>query len=161
MSKRRSYDRLFEGNILVVYCVLFTANIIFLTILSTLQGGTIILSIELLMWHFTFLSAPLLPLTLFKYLWQSNYIDEKKYLFLIGIPIHYLLSAGLTILLLFVQGIFFGPFPLRLHLINLLNYTVVYGLVIAGAMIIDFMQTSKANKNLRIIQESIKKERNV
>jgi len=153
MRKRRSYDRLFEGNIIVLYCVIFTVNIIVLTISSAIWGGIINLSVEFLIWNFVFISAPLLPLAIFKHLWRSNYIHERDYLLWISIPLHYLISCGLTLFFIFLQSIF-TPLPQGIYLAAIANYTIMYIIIVTGAAVIDLMQTSTANRNLRTIQAS-------
>ncbi|MCL1863826.1 MAG: hypothetical protein FWF78_09705 [Defluviitaleaceae bacterium] len=156
MMKRRPYDRLFEGNILVLYCVIFTANIIFITLLSSVRGVEFTLNIRILVWMFVFLSAPLLPLWVFKRLWQSDRIPENSYIFWISIPAHYVISSGLTLIFVFIQGIF-EPLPRIVYLYSLIQYTIMYAIVIVSAVIIDLMQTSKVNRNLQIIQKSKKR----
>jgi len=150
MRKRYSFESMFDGNILVIFCVLFTVSMIFETIFSVIGGGTIHVS---MIWRTIWLSATLLPLALFQYLWKSHYIDERSYYFWVGIPMHYLISGGLLLLYLFIWG-FFEHLTPNAYLITLANYTVGYMIVMGGAAVIHFMQTSRANKNLRKIQAS-------
>jgi len=151
MRKRHSYDRLFEGNILVVFCVIFTVSIFVTVILNTVFGGTFSMSIQNLIWTVVFISAPLLPLALFTHLWKSNCIAENDYLFWIGIPAHYAVSSALTMLFVFIQSRLHS-LPLSTYLDALINYTVMYAIVVAGAVVVDLLQTGTANKNLRKIQ---------
>jgi len=151
MRKRHSFDRLFEGNMLVLFCVIFTVIIIVEVILATIRGSTVHLSVQSLIWHVIFISAPLLPLAIFQYLWRSNYIGERDYLFWVSIPLHYLISCGITLLYLFIRS-FFVPLTQRIYLVVLINYSIMYIIILAGAVIIDLLQTAKANRNLRKIQ---------
>jgi hypothetical protein len=143
---------MFEGNLLVLYCVIFTVSLIVMTIASTIWGGRIYLSIEFLLWNFVFISAPLLPLGVFKHLWKSNRIHERDYIFWVSVPLHYLISCGLTALFVFIQGLFM-PLSQGVYFIALVNYTIMYAIILIGAAAIDLLQTSAANRNLKKIQE--------
>ena len=153
MRKRRSFDRLFEGNMLVVFCVLFTAAVILSAIINTIFGAEFTLSMRNIIVTAVFLSAPLLPLSICKHLLKANYITERDYLFWIGIPIHYFVSAGITMFYSLIWSIF-EQIPPIVFLTTLIEFTVMYAIVIGGAVVVDFCQTSTANKNLRKIQAS-------
>jgi len=151
MSKRRSYDHLFEGNFFTLYCVFFTLQTISITVTTYLQGYTVTLTPHFLLSSFMFIGAPLLPLGVAKYLWKRGRISEHTYLFWIGIPMHYSVSSAL--LLLFISMLNgFTRLPLQVYARIWLEYAVSYTIVILIAMVIDWLQTAKANQNLRLIQ---------
>ena len=151
MSKRRSYDHLFEGNFFTLYCVFFTLQTILVTVTTYLQGYTVTLTPLFLLSSFMFIGAPLLPLGVAKYLWQTGRISERTYLFWIGIPMHHSVSS--VLLLLFVTLLNgFSRLPLQVYVNIWLEYAVTYTIVILIAMVIDWLQTAKANQNLRLIQ---------
>jgi len=151
MRKYYSFERFFEGNQLVRFCVLFTIAIAAEAVLSAIAGATIYLNIEYVIWTAVFLSAPILPLAVFQRLWKSNYISEKDYLFWLSIPLHYLVSCALILLFTFIQR-FFLPLPISIYLLRFVYYTAGYIVIMIGAIIIDLMQTASSNKNLRKIQ---------
>jgi len=158
MRKRYSFESLFEGNKIVLMCVLFTVTIIIETILNTVGGRTTYLSIRFLLWAFLNLSAPVMPIALFQYLWKSNFISDKDYLFWAGIPIHYLISLGLIIFYTSIRSFFEAwTHDINTYFMTFINYTAGYIIIMIGAVVIDLFQTSTANKNLRIIQASQRK----
>jgi len=158
MRKRYSFESLFEGNKIVLMCVLFTVSILIETISNTICGRTTHLSMEFLLWSFLNLSAPIIPIALFQFLWKSNYIRDKDYLFWACIPLHYLISIGLIMVFTFIRT-FFEPWTheFNVYLMTFINYTAVYIIIITGAIVIDLVQTSTANRNLSIIQASQRK----
>jgi len=155
MRKRYSFDRLFEGNMLVLFCVIFTVNVVIRIILAGLQGTAITLGVQSLIWSTVYISAPLLPLAIIQHLLRSGYMEERDYLLWISAPVHYLISAGLTVFYVFIQGLFM-PLPERMFIFALVNYTIMYIIIVTGAIIIDLLQTARVNKNLRKIQEKTK-----
>jgi len=156
MRKRYSFESLFEGNKVVLMCVLFTVLIIIEAISNAITGNTSYLSIAMLTWGIISLLAPVLPIVLFQHLWKSDVISDKDYLLWCGIPIHYLISSGLTLFFMFLRG-FFEPLPQGVYLSTFLQYTVAYTIILVGAAVVDLMQTSAANKNLRKIQVALSK----
>jgi len=151
MKNRYSFESLFESNKMVLLCVLFTINIIIETVSSAIWDRTTYLSIEFLIWNVVSLGAPILPLVVFQYLWKSNYINDKDYLLWAGIPTHYLISCGLILFSTFIRSLF-EPLIQRAYIVSFINYTLVYAIVLIGAIVIDLMQTATANGNLRKIQ---------
>jgi len=153
MRKRYSFYRLFEGNMLVLFCIFFTVTIIGDVIFAAVRGNAVNLSSLTLIWRVVLLSAPLVPFAILRHLWRSDYIDEKDYLFWGSVPMHYLISAGLLLLYLFIWGLFM-PLSLSLRIVQnaLVNYTIVYIITIAGAIVIDLLQIARANRNLKKIQ---------
>ena len=153
MKKHYSFESLFEGNKIVLMCVLFTVIIIFTTVSNAVMGRETYLSIWILIWAILSLAAPVLPMSLFQYLWKSDIVSDKDYLLWFGIPSHYIISSGLQLLFMFIRG-FFEPLPQGIYLGVFIQYTVVYIITIIGAVAVDLMKTATANKNLRKIQES-------
>jgi len=155
MRKRYSFESLFEGNKIVLMCILFTVSIIIATITNTVGGRTTYITIKFLLWSVLNLSAPIMPITIFQHLWKSNFINDKDYLFLASVPLHYLISLGLILFYTFIRG-FFEPWTheINVYIMSFINYTAVYIIIVIGAIVIDLVQTSTANKNLRIIQAS-------
>jgi len=151
MKKQYSFESLFGGNKIVLLCIIFTVHIIIETIFSTIGGRTTYLSMGFLVWSILLLSAPVLPLAVFQYLWKSNVISDKDYLLWGGIPLHYIISSGLIMLFTFIRSLF-EPLPQGSYLNALINYTVVYAIILIGAVVIDLAQTATANDNLKKIQ---------
>jgi len=155
MRKRYSFEGLFEDNKIVLMCVLFTVNIIIETISNTIGGRATYLSVEFLLWSILNLSAPIMPIWIFQFLWKSNVIKDKDYLFWASIPLHYLISIGLILLYTFLRSFFESwTHEISVYLMTFINFTMVYVIIILGAIMIDLFQTSTANKNLRMIQDS-------
>ena len=150
MRKEYSFQRLFDGNVLVLACVLFTISMLVNTVASTIAGREHISTI----WDFIFLSAPIIPIAIFKHLWQSGVISKNEYLFWGSIPVFYLMSFGLTMLYTFLQGLFSPMTPN--YFMTFINYTIMFAAVLFGAIIIDLVQTAKANDNLKKIHASQK-----
>ena len=155
IRKRYSIDRLFEGNKLVLMCVLFTANTMIQMILAEIIGIQFNLSSRAIIWQFVYVSAPVLPLAVFQHLWESGRIDENNYLLWTGISLHYVISCALTVLIVFIQS-FFMPLPQGVYFAMIATYTTGYIIVLTGAVVIDLIQTSKINQKLQIIQASQK-----
>lgn len=153
MKKRRPYDRLFEGNKLVLMCVLFTVNLFIETIAATILDVPMYMTLSAFAWRMTWLSAPVLPLTILQYLWEADYITEDRYLLWISIPVHFALSAGLLLLYVFIWGRFY-PLLRGAYIETLLTYGMGYAIIIIGAMVVDAIQVSTTNKNLKKIQAS-------
>ena len=153
MKKQSPSGTLFDSNMLVVFCVLFTISIITEAILNSIVGAAVYLRIEFVIWLSVFLSAPLLPLSVFKYLWKYNYIGEKDYLFWAGIPLQYLISCGLIMFYTFIQG-FFEPQRQGIYLFRFTMYTIMFVVLTIGAIVIDLIQTATDNENLRKIHAS-------
>ncbi|MCL2843454.1 MAG: hypothetical protein FWE28_08355 [Oscillospiraceae bacterium] len=151
MRKRYSFENLFEGNKVVLMCILFTVHIILETIFSTIAGRTTYLSMGMLIWSLVALVAPILPIALFQYLWKSDFISDKDYLFWGAIPSHYIISCGLTLLFTFIRS-FFELLPQNFYLVAFINYTAIYLIILIGAVVVDLTQTANANDNLRKIQ---------
>jgi len=158
MRKRHSYDRLFEGNPLVLFCVLFTVSVTVSVIINAIFGATFVLRTEGIIISSVYLIAPILPLTVFHRLWKSSYIAERDYLLFINIPLHYLFSSVLTVLFTFLMGLFrLLPLTPAAYISALITFTGMYALVILGAIVIDLLQTAKANGNLKKIQASLRR----
>jgi len=115
---------------------------------------------EFLTWSIAFLGAPILPLTILQYLWKSNVINDKDYLLWGGIPLHYLISCGLIVFFTFLRSLF-EPIPQGAYLNTFINYTMVYAVILIGAVVIDLTQTATANKNLKKIQASLSKSNQI
>ena len=156
MRRRYSFENLFEGNKVVLMCILFTTNIIIETISNTIGGRATYLSVGSLVWLIVYVSAPILPIAIFQRLRNSNFIDDKNYLFWGAIPLHYIVSCGLTLLFTFVRS-FFESLPQSIYLVVFINYTIIYVIILISAVIIDITQTATANSNLRKIQEHQRK----
>ena len=151
MRKRYSIDRLFEGNKLVLICVLFTVSTVIETVASGIQGRVTALSIPDLLWGLAFLGAPVLPLAVFQTLWKSNIMDENDYIFWVSLPLHFVISGGLILLLTFVFNIV-NPVAYRSYPATLAGFAIGYAIVMAGAVVVDLLQTAGANQALRKIQ---------
>ncbi|MCL2285711.1 MAG: hypothetical protein FWC32_05025 [Firmicutes bacterium] len=153
MSKRYAFDRLFEGNKLVLMCVLFTVSIISAAISSTITGVQIYLSLRFVIVNLVFLSAPVIPLAAAQHLLNKKRISENSYYFWVGIPIHYFVSCGL---LTFYLSLFhlFQPGTIRAYVNTVINFSVGYAAIGLGAAAIDLIQTASANKHLRKIREN-------
>jgi len=150
---RYSIDRLFEGNKLVLMCVLFTVNVLILMISAALVGESINLTSRAIIWQFVFLSCAVLPLTVFQHLWESGRIDESNYLLWTGVSLHYVISCALTLLVVFVQS-FFVALNQGVYIVVIVNFSIGYFIIIAGAIAVDLIQTSRLNQKLRRIQAS-------
>ena len=135
-KKRHSFHGLFEGNKVVLMCVLFAVNIVITAISGSLRGETADLSIEFVSWNFFYLTAPVLPLAIFQHLWESGRIKESDYLLWTGILLHFVISCGLILLYTFVRS-FFEPLPQNIYVITVLNYIVGYAVIFCGAVVID------------------------
>ena len=152
-KKRHSFHGLFEGNKVVLMCVLFTVNTVITAISSSLRGEIVNLTIEFVSWNLLYLTAPILPLVIFQRLWESRRIQEKDYLLWTGISLHFVISCGLILLYTFILS-FFEPLTQNIYVITVLNYIVGYAIIFCGAVIIDLLKTASLNRCLQKIQEN-------
>ena len=154
--KRHSLDRLFDGNKVVLTLFLFAIQIIIETTLRAIGGGDA-LTIDFweALWIISFFGMPMLPLSVCQRLWKNNHISEETYIFWTGIPMHFLVSAALINITLFIGGLFVDYFSVSDQIFTFLQYTIVYIAVILGAVVIAFVQTAKVNRSLKKIQEKI------
>ena len=153
--RRFSYERLFDGNILVLGCVLFTFFTVANVIVSAAAGNQVSMSSENIIWSLIYLSAPLLPMALVKYLWRTKVFTDKDYLFWMSIPLHFVVSLGLTYFYTFIQSIISSrPFSTGILLNIFIQFTIAYTMVNVGAVIIDLVQTALTNRELKKIQGS-------
>jgi len=148
MKKRYSFESLFEGNLFVLACVLYTVSTLVTVVVNTIAGSMENVSAPSL-WDFIFLGAIILPHTI----WKSDYIQKKEYPFWIDITAFYLTALGLVMFATFVQG-FFDDLPDRSYFYTFINFTTMFFIVLVGAVVVDFMKTATANKNLKKIQIS-------
>ena len=151
MKEKHSYSIL--SSMITWFCVVYTVSIIVDTVLAAISGNTIYLNIEFLVWSIAFYSAPLLPLSVFIYLWHLNDVGVNDYIFWLSILLHYVISGGLLMFYRFIQGFFISISP-STYWTTLRHYTIIYIIVLIGAVVNDLIQTSAANKNLRKIQAS-------
>ncbi|MCL2840644.1 MAG: hypothetical protein FWE05_07695 [Defluviitaleaceae bacterium] len=155
MFRRFSFDKMFEGNKLVLICILITIHVVISTIVHALAGSYFTLSLSGLFWVIIYSTAPILPIAICQHLMKLNKISEKRYEFLTSIPPHFIFSCGLLVFYVFLMGLWQSTlFPVSVYLITITNYVVGYILVISGAAMIDAIQTAAVNRDLKKIRES-------
>lgn len=156
MNKWYSSDKLFEGNKAVLFCVVFTVVIIFATIANAITGVTIYLSIEYVFSNIAQIGAPIVTASALQRLWKLKYFAERDYLLWVGLVLHYLISLGLILFFTFLHGMFREiPLPQGIYLFRLRDYTLLYAIIVVGAIVVDLMRTATDNKNLRKIQSKL------
>jgi len=155
MIKRYSFEKLFEGNKLVLFCIIYTISIVIATISSHVANAPFYLTLDGMVASFLYLSAPILPLSLCQHLFQLKYIDEKSYHFWVGIPVHFVVSSVLLMFIVFMLGILRqANFGIAAYLSILGNYAITYIIIMAGGIVIDLIQTANVNNNLKKIRRS-------
>ena len=160
MRKKYSHEKLFMGNKFILLCVLFTINITLQGFIIAINEGQVDFTLEFVISNFIIVSAPILPLAVLDFLLR-HYIDEEHFIAKIAIYIHYPISLGLLLLFTFFFNLINSvPSELSMLVRVAVNYTIVYIGIVAGAMLIAFMQTSTANKQLKSIHESQNKIKN-
>lgn len=153
MSRRYAFDRLFEGNKLVLMCVFFTISIISATITSAITGEQIYLNLRSVITNIVYLSVPVIPLAVAQHLLNKKRISEEKYCFWVGIPMHYFVSCGILVVFLSIHHMF-RPVSFRAYVESIIGYTFAYVVIILGAAVIDLIQTASANRQLKKIREN-------
>jgi len=156
MRKFFSFDKMFEVNKLVLICVVFSVLIVFVTIGGAITGNATNINFEFVVWNIAYISAPIVTISIIQYLWKLDYITDRGYLFWAAFLLHYLFSLGLILSLTFIRS-FFVELPQGIYLYRFRDYTAIYAIVVIGGIVIDLFHTSRDNKNLRMIQASLRK----
>jgi len=151
MRERYFFDRLFKGNLFVVFCVIFTIGLMIQTISSIMLDEELDL-VSSVATFALFTGAPITALAIPRFLLQINYINEKSYNFLDSILMHYIISCILLIIFIFILRIFIY-LPQTPHSDTLIFFTIGYIAVTVASMIICWIQTATANKNLKKIND--------
>ena len=144
MKKNNIVVQLFEGNKFVLVCVFFTLATIVDIVLSTINGFEQYITFKHLIDRLLICTAPILPLIIF------NYFEKLSVWALF--PIHYAISCAAAMLYIFVQS-FIWEIHNNAYIDIFRSYTMMYIIVVAGAMIIDLCRTAKANRYLKKINK--------
>jgi len=156
MKNRYSFQRLFDGNPIVLMCVFYTISIKINAVSRFAVGEVFYIDFSFFIWSMIFLTAPILPIEILKRLWKSDYINDRDYLFWAGIPMYFVMSCGLALFYTFLQSLF-EPLPPNAYFYTFINYTTLFVIITIGAIVIDLMLTARDNKNLKKIQAKINK----
>ena len=150
MRRRYSFDRLFEGNLFTVFCVIFTIMIIQQAVVSVIVDATLDFAQSALSMA-AYTSVPLITMGVPRFLVNKNYISEKVFGFFNSILSHYITSCALLMGYVFILRQLID-IPQNAYFETLIFFTFGYIAVTVGAIIICFFQTVAANKNLKKIQ---------
>jgi len=160
LNKRYFFDSLFEGNPLVLLCVLFTLNILTGAIFSAITGLQFTLSSRGIFVQLLYSSPPVIAIAVPAFFHKRKIIDESSYYFWTGIPMHYITSGLLLSVYVFFVRLIFPPPPeitaFQVHAQMILNFTIGYIFIVLGAIVICLIQIALANRALKQIQQSQK-----
>jgi len=151
------HEKLFMGNKLVLLCILFTVNTVIQAVMVGINGVNITFNLAFVISNLVIVSAPILPIAVLDFLLSQNYIDENSFWVRNAIYIHYPISLGL-LLSYFVAFALINSHYINISMIirTAVEYTVVYIGIVLSAMAIVNIQTSNANKELKVIHASQK-----
>ena len=157
MREVYGHEKLFMGNKLVLLCVLFTVNTVIQAVMVSINGGDIAFNLPFVISNLVIVSAPILPIAFIDFLLTQNYIDENSFWIRNAIYIHYPISLGLLLSYFVAFALINSNYITWSMLIRTtVEYTVIYISIVLSAMAIVNIQTSNANKELRVIHESQK-----
>jgi len=149
MKKKYYFDGLFEGNLFIVFCVIFSIAIIINALINMLFGSmNDFTAMALQMAAYT--AAPIFALGFPRHLSAKNYISEKSFDILNSILAHYITSCILLMPYAAILRVFADASRL-IYLETIVFFTVGYIIVHIGAVVVTFVQIQTANKNLKKI----------
>ena len=154
MKKRYYFDGLFEGNLFIVFCVIFSMIIIANALMNMLFDTAAEFSrVALQMAAYT--GVPIFALGLPRHLFAKNYISERTFDFLNSILVHYIVSCILLMPYAAMLRVF-TEVSINIYLDTIVLFTIGYVVVHIGATVVTFVQIQKANRNLKKIHDSRK-----
>jgi len=154
MKKKYYFDGLFEGNLFIVFCVIFSMVTLVQLFMNMVFGvSTDLSAIALQMAAYT--GAPIFALSFPRHLFAKNYISEKTFDFLNSIFAHYIVSCILLMPYAAMLRVFTDA-SRNIYLETVILFTAGYIVIHIGAMIVTFVQIQKANRNLKKIHASRK-----
>jgi len=163
VNKRLSFLSVFEIKPFELFCILFTINVIIVTISSFIVE--ILIPFErVILDIIMFCGIPVLALMILGVESVSKRIDNMKNGMVIGLLLHFIMTIVLVVLSCFLLMLI-APLPDEFSLgAGIWNavFSMVqsYVIVLLCAKIIDVHKTAQANKSLKIIQDSLKNIQN-
>lgn len=145
VKKNSVFKYLIFGNKLVIICVFFTIATIMDVVLCTILGHETATTHTHLFDRMMLCIIAIIPLQLFKYF-------EKLSMWAI-FPIHYIVSCVLAELYVYVCS-FYQELHHDAYRDIFRSVTMLYIVLIIGALIIDLSRTARANRALKKIQSA-------
>jgi len=156
MKKRYYFDGLFEGNLFIVFCVIFSVIIMVQALINTILGTTAEFS-ALTLQLAAYTGVPMFVIGFPRHLFAKNYISEKVYDTLNTILAHYIASCFLLMLYSAMLRVF-TEVSRNIYFETIIFFTAGYIVVHIAAIIVTFVQIQTANKNLKKIHDSYRKD---
>jgi len=151
MRERKIQLSVFSSNRFILFCVIFTVNIMAEVGLSIFSGKAYYFGVYHVLNPFVICSAPIMTFLIFDHVPALKYFLNDDCKLWIYVLVHYLISSGVLMLSVFVLGLFV-PMHADAYRNAIISYTQGFIIVILCAIIIDFRKIAVANKNLRKIQ---------
>ena len=142
----------FDANSFVLFSVFFTVSIAMSVIITTLHGYEFTIGHRGIISTALFCATPIVTMVLFAKIPPLQWLESDDTSLWVAIPIHFAVSCGLLLGAIFVWGLI-DPLPNLVYWNVTLTYIQGYVTIVVGAVVIDILKTSNANKNLRKLHQ--------
>ena len=157
--KKKSSLTFFDMNPIALFCVIYAVTILINGVILGTLSNVAYISILHLIDNAILCGAPIVTLILFKRVPLLKYFDDDECSPWISVPVHYVLSCVLLLLVGFVITIIrTAPAPLADYLSLVGVYTQGYIIMVILAVVIEVTKMEGVNKNIKIIQDSQKRK---
>ena len=159
MRKTRKKTKLsfFDMNPFIMFCIVFAIMIGITAIFGILSDGPFYISARQLAESAILCAVPIAVLVMFERVPFLKYFNDEDCSPWISVPVHYVISSVLLLLITFAIDRFQSP--ISGYMDAIISYTQGYAIVVVLAVINETGKVSNVNKNLRKIQESQNKWR--